>query len=235
MSIVENIERVGNFTSSQVYRLMATARDKASPGAPFFSYVEEKRYERKLGRSLDTDAYSRPMAWGELMEKRVFDLIGLEYKLISQETTHHPTIKGWSGSTDLVAPGIKISEVKGYQLKKFCAYQEVLKSRDIERLKKEFAQEYYQIISNAIIHQVPKGEAILYAPYESEMIDIKTLAENEDIDQWKYRFIYEGAPYELAVLPNDSGYDNLTVFEFEIPQEDADALTTRVKMAIELL
>lgn len=236
MSVIENIERVGNFTSSEIYKLMSFARDKISPGKPFFTYVEEKRFERKLGRSISTEAHSQPMVWGHIMELRVFDLIGIEYKITSNETTPHPTIKGWSGSKDLIVPGVKISEIKAFQLKKFCAYQEALKSGDLDRIKKEFPGEYWQIISNAIINEVPVGEAILYAPYDSEMPEIKTLVENYNgPDEWKYRFIYEGGFYDLPILPNNSGYDNLTTLEFEIPEDDVLALTTRVKMALELL
>jgi hypothetical protein len=36
------MSRVGNFTSSQVYRLCTFGRAKDSIGAPFYTYIQEK-------------------------------------------------------------------------------------------------------------------------------------------------------------------------------------------------
>lgn len=255
MSIVLNEARVGNFTSSQIYKLIPMGsrpmteeelieHKRLNPSSrkkniadgfsdPGLTYIEEKKFEKILNRSLDTDAYSRAIAWGEFMEKRVFELIGLEYIITSKETNEHPTIKGWSGSKDLFVPVIKVGEIKGYQLKKFCAYQEALRSKDVQRIRTDFPQEYWQMVSNAIINEVPKAEAILYAPYESEMLAIRAMAdEYEEADAWRYKFIYDSANHELPVLPDDSKYDNLVVFEFDVPEEDKELLTRRVKEAI---
>jgi len=234
-SIVLNQNRIGNFTSSEIWRLMKSDRSGTKLGAPALSYIEEKKIERKLGRSLSLDAYSRPMAWGTFLERRVFEMLGLGYQMTSDETTQHPTIEGWSGSTDLLADN-KIGEVKCYQLKKFAKYQEVLKLESIEILKTEFPEEYWQMVSNAVINEVPNAEAILYCPYSWEMTDIRAMAaEYEEVDAWKYRFIFESADHELAVLPDDCEYDNITTFEFEVPKEDRDFCEERVKMGLELL
>lgn len=233
--IILNEIRVGNFTSSNIWKLTKSDRKGDGFGAPALTYIQEKAYEKKLKRSLDTGAYSRDMAWGIFLEKRVFDLIGLEYTIKSDETNQHPDIDGWAGSADLIVPETKVSDIKCYGLKNFCAYADVLEQKNIGLLKDLFPKEYWQLVSNAIINSVPNGEAILYSPYVSELEEIQRMAADYDeVDMWKYRFIYESQWFELSVLPDDSGYKNINIFEFTIPQEDIDFLTMRVKMAIEL-
>lgn len=236
MSITENKERVGRFTSSKIHLLVKSGRAKKDKfTVQGYSYIEAKRYERKLKKSIDIEKYSRAMAWGKFLEMYVFSLIGLEYKIDSLSTV----IKNeyWAGSTDLLVGGIKVADIKCYEPLKFCKYSEALMRGDIELLKKNFEQEYWQLVSNAIINKTPKAEAICFMPYESELEEIRKMADNYDgADQWKYRFIVESPKSELAYMPNDSEYKNINTFEFEVPQEDKDFLTQRVEDAvIELL
>lgn len=222
-SITENKLRIGNFTSSEIYRLMGTPAVRKT-------YIEEKKIERRLGRSIDVEAHSQPMAWGNLLETRVFDLLGLEYEITSKDTTQHPTIDFWTGTKDLIVVGKKIAEIKCYQPKKFALYTDAILSKDIQVLKKDFAQEFWQIVSNAIINQVPSGEAISYCPYKSELDDIRDLAANYDgFDQWKYRFIVEKEDAGLAYIPDGGYYKNLNRFEFVVPENDIAELTERVE------
>ena len=65
--MIDNIERIGNFTSSNVYRLCASTA-KGEVTAAFYTYVQEKMFERSLGRSLEMGAYSQSMAWGSFLE-----------------------------------------------------------------------------------------------------------------------------------------------------------------------
>ena len=234
-SIITNKKRVGNFTSSNIYKLCTSNRKGDSFGAPGLTYIKEKRIEKGLGRSLDTGAYSRSIAWGNFMEQRVFDLIGFEHKMRSDETVHHPNIEGWAGSPDTIVPKVKVSDIKCYEPKNFALYAECLEKQDPELFKKDFAKEYWQLVSNAIINEVPKAEAILYMPYKSELEEIQEMAANYDgLDMWKYRFIYESEWWELSVLPDDSYYKNLNSFEFEVPKDDIDFLTERVELAIKM-
>lgn len=115
--------RIGNFTSSENWRLTTTGTREMTPqelvewkqkfpkstkkmiedgfGKPAISYIKEKNRERKLGRSLSNDANARPLSWGQLVEKRVLnDILGMEYRTCSQETIVHPTISCWAGSPD---------------------------------------------------------------------------------------------------------------------------------------
>lgn len=249
---MNNPERIGHITSSKIHLICQTSsRDKKSPitnnkwSSGALTYFEEKRIEKRLGRCLDTGGYNRAAAWGNFMEMIVFNHLGLNYDITSNETTEHPDQEFkdyWAGSQDLIVPGVKIGEIKCYQLKKFAQYTDALTlpitdeftiEDKIQNLKNNFAQEYWQLISNGIINQVNKVEAISFAPYESEMPEIREIASNyDDIgEQWKYGFIVSEAIENLAVLKDDGYYNNLNMFEFEIPPKDKEYLISRMKLA----
>lgn len=250
---MNNPERVGHITSSKIHLIcQSSSRDKKSPitdnkwSAGALTYFEEKRYERKLGRCLDVGGYSRAAAWGIFFEMIVFNHLGLQYKIESKDSTEHPDKEFkdyWSGSRDLIVPNVKIAEIKCYQLKKFCQYTDALTipitkkftiQDKIDNLKTKFPQEYYQLISNAIINNVDTAEAISFAPYESEMPEIREIASDPELNlenQWHYRFISEEPNENLAVLKDDGHYKNLNMFEFKIPQQDIDFLYQRMRLA----
>jgi hypothetical protein len=241
-SIVKNELRVGRFTSSQIGKLMKSGRSKSDIfSVAAHTYIKHKAQERKRGRSMSMDASSPATAWGDLMEARVYDLVGLEYTIQSRQTTVHPKYSFWSGSRDLIVPNSKIAEIKGYYPEKFCSYADVLLSKDLMRMKKEFDEEYWQIVSNCILNNVPNGEAILYQPYESEAMDIAELADNHpDVENlWQFKSIHDkimsGELHRLPFQPDLSQYPNLITFEFKVPEADMEALTQRVIMAEELL
>lgn len=246
---MNNKERVGHITSSKIYLLLANGRSK-SPitsntwSKPALTYFQQKRIERKLGKCIDTNGYSRPMAWGNFMEYVVFSHLGLEYKIVSQQSEEHhdPEFKDiWSGSKDLFVPNVKIGEIKCYQLEKFCLYTDAITAPitktftfddKLENLRTNFTQEYYQMVSNAIINKVNKAEAITFAPFESELEDIRDLVRNyEGPDKWKYRFIEEEDPDNLPVLKDGGHYNNLNIFEFTVPEQDKQLLTEKVRLA----
>src|SRR5690606_39171938 len=130
-------------------------------------------------------------------------LIGMEYKITSNKTDIHPTIKGWSGSKDLIVEGVKVSDIKCYQPLNFGRYTNVINSKNIALFKEERPKEYWQLVSNAIINKTPKAEAISFMPYESQLEEIREMAENYDgADQWKYRFISESHKSALPYLPD---------------------------------
>lgn len=230
--MIENVNRIGNFTSSEVHKLMKDGKTKGTIGAPGLTYIEEKNIERKLGRSVETESYSKDMAWGSFLEKRVFEMLEYGYELQSDKTDMHPTILYWAGSTDLIMPGIKIADIKCFQPKNFAKYSDALLSKDVEVLKEEFPKEYWQLVSNAIINGVSKAEAIAYMPYVSELPEIREMAEYYDeADQWKYRFIAESPDCSLPYLPDDGYYSNINRLEFDIPKQDIESLTERIKLA----
>ena len=76
--------RVGNFSSSEIHKLMSKAAgtwNLEKPGKPFFTYVRDKVWETRLGRSLTQRQNSRITTWGLFVEKIVFDKLGMDYKL----------------------------------------------------------------------------------------------------------------------------------------------------------
>ena len=73
-------------------------------------------------------------------------------------------------------------------------------------------------------------------PYERDLKEIREAADNYDgLDQYKYRFISELPWYNLACLPNDSGYKDLNMFRFEPVDGDKAKLKTKVIKANELM
>lgn len=224
--------RMGRFTSSEIYKLMTLNKAGNDFGAPALTYIKETNIERKLMRSLDTDAYSNDMAWGQFLEMVVFSMLGTEYQITSKDTEIHPTINCWAGSKDLIVQGVKISDIKCYQPKNFAAYTDVLLTKDVDLLRLEFPKEYWQLVSNAIISDVPNAEAITYMPTLAELHEIRQLAlDYTGADQWKYRFIYEREIDKLAYLPENSFYSPLNKFQFHVPKEDIELLTNTVLAA----
>lgn len=234
---MNNDIRTGKFTSSNIHKLMKTDKSGRGFGKPAITYIEEKRIEIKLGRSLDLDNYSRAMTWGLFLENRVYSLLSdLSYQLVSKDTIVHKTINRWAGTPDLIVNNKKISDIKCYQPKNFALYTDAILTKDVELLKKEFPQEYWQLVSNAIICNVDYAEAITYMPYKSELNEIREEALNyEGLDMWKYRFIYEEPDDNLPYLPNNGYYKNLNIFTFKVPSKDKLLLTQKVKKATKLL
>jgi len=71
-----------------------------SPGAPFYTYVEECIIERFYKHSLENDVEVKAMAWGKLCEPIVHNLLPNEYILHSEETEIHPLYPEWRGTPD---------------------------------------------------------------------------------------------------------------------------------------
>lgn len=236
MSILENTNRNGNFSSSKIFNLTKEGTKKGTFGKPALTYIKEKKYERKLKRSINTDASTRPTLWGSFLEPRVHSLLGLAYEHVNDVTLVHPKYPYWVGSPDFIKRKTKVvCDSKCPQPKAFCELIENC-SKGIEVFKKEHEDYYWQLVSNAIITESEHIELIVYMPYESELEEIRAEAENFDgLDQYKYRFIAESSKHQLAYLPNDSEYKNLNVFRFPLIIEDAEYLEQRIILAYEEL
>jgi hypothetical protein len=228
---MNNKNRQGRFTSSQMFRLLGTPAVKKT-------YIKDINIERKMQRCLDVGSYSQSMAWGRYMETRVFQLMDKSYTMVSKETIVHPEKElemFWSGSPDLIAfnkkgDAEKVSEVKCFYPKAFSELTDAILSKDIEQLKAcHKGKEYWQVVSNAILCGVDTAEIISYMPKKSEMIEIRDDVSNfEGEDLWQYRFIVERSDAELPVLNDHGFYDSLNVFTFEVPMEDKVKLTEAV-------
>lgn len=234
-TILNNKLRVGNFTSSEIWKLTTNGKGNELFGKPALTYIKEKNFERKLGLSLGTEQNAKALTWGKFNEERVFNLLGEEYELVSQETKQHPTIKCWAGSADCIKHGkVRIlPDIKcPYTRKSFC---ELLECTDAESLK-DYAPEYYwQLVSNAILNDCDAGELIVYMPYQSELNDIREATGGIDTFQKNLMFINSAEDEELPHLPDGGYYKNLNVISIQITKEDKDFLTSRVLDAAKLL
>lgn len=233
-------QRTGRFTSSTISALLSTAKDGISFGKPALTYINEKRMERRLGRSLSTETFSSATSWGQLLEKYCFalsGLLGIEYQLQSQETLLHPIYGDfWAGSPDCTKHGETedICDIKcPYTLKSFCTFADCNGIHEVREKHPDGEDYYWQIVSNCCITGATYGELIVYCPYYSELLDIQRLALN--MNEKRFNWIANADIDTLPYIPNGGHYKNLYIFRFEVPQADKDLLTAKVVEASKLL
>ena len=159
--------------------------------------------------------------------------------MVHKQTLVHPKYDFWSGTPDLKTP-IKVGEIKCYEPKKFAALSRCLLKKDVELLKSNFKEEYWQVVSNAIILGVDFAEIMAYMPYKSELLEIinevqeaNFLERNELNPQDYFYWLNEDNIDSLPYLPDDSKASNINKFEFEVPKDDIVFLTERIIMANE--
>jgi hypothetical protein len=244
--MINNVARIGNFTSSEIVALTAMNKAGTDFGKPALTYIEECNMERRLGRSLTDESNARPLTWGKLVEVRVFELLGLEYVLSSTETDMHPTIDCWAGSKDGIKQMPKtIIDIKSpITLKSFCQLVDPIYDgfsgldamECIRNNHKDGEKYYWQLVSNSIINNSEFAELIVYMPYESELEEIKRMAANVHPDQLsKHYWIAMAQDGELPFIKDGGFYKNLNVINFQVPLSDKAILTQKVLKAKELL
>ena len=244
--MINNLPRVGNFTSSEIVAL--TKKDKKGGfGAPALTYIEETNFERRLGRSLTTEVDAKPLTWGKLLEIMAFDELGLEYVLSSTETDVHPEITYWAGSKDglKMDDGRTVIDIKSpFTLKSFCQLVQPLydgltgmAAMDWVRENHKDGDKYYwQLVSNAILNNAKHAELIPFMPYKSQLEDLRMRASNVPAEVLsKHYFIAMANDDDLPYLPDGGYYKNINKIRFEVPQADKDLLTSLVVKAGELL
>lgn len=243
--------RNGNFTSSEIVALTKNGKAKDTWGAPVYTYIEECNMERRLGMALENEMDAKPTSWGKLVEKRPFDILGLEYHLCSDETLSHPDIDFWKGSPDVKkyhdGKLHKIGDLKCPMTRKsFCQLvdpyyengKEIYPALSIEAVRanhKEGEKYFWQIVSNAAITGVNQGELIIYMPYKSELEVIKELASSKGELGEYTKWIYFSNDEQLPHILDGGFYKNINVIEFDILPTDIDFLTGRVKACGEKL
>ena len=251
MKTITDSIRIGNITSSEgAVAIMSNGKAKGSFGQPALTYIEECNWERRLGRSIDTESNARPLTWGKFIEGRVFDLLGLEYQLVSQRTIQHPEISHWVGSPDAIKKDdngvITVADIKcPITIKSFCQlvaplYYDVPLSGDLAMTAmrgehRDGNKYYWQLISNAILTGAKYAELIVYVPYKSELEDIQQLAAPSTDAPTNTNWIYYANEDELPWIPDGGYYKNINVIRWEVSEVDKVALTERMKAAGELL
>ena len=256
--MIQNIARVGNFTSSEIAALMTNGKAAGTFGKPAYTYIDECNMERRLKRSITEESLARPLMWGKLNEPIAFDLLGLEYQLCSQETFVHPDFECWSGSPDAIKldPGKTVVDFKcPMTLKSFCRLVDPLydgltgidamnavrfgytDSKGISHdAHKDGEKFYWQLVSNGCIKDAKYAELIVYCPYYKELVDIRLHASKLDGDAARgYYWLIGASDDELPYLPDDGMYRNINIIRFEIPEVDKRALKSRVRVAEERL
>jgi hypothetical protein len=213
--------RNGNFTSSQIYRLCGAPK-------PAQTYIQKKNFERKLKRSITGETNAKAANWGKLLEMRAFELLGFEYQMKSKETLRHPEINYWLGSPDIITTD-KVGDIKcPWTLDSFCQLVENC-TKGIETFKDEHPDYYFQLLSNAIITGKSKIELVVYVPYQDELQDIREMTSNFDGNQNPYSFIYFAEDNDLPYLNKEGEYKNLNIFTWDVPANEKEFLTTKVK------
>lgn len=230
--------RVGNFTSSEIFKLLTKGKATGSMGAPALTLIEECNVERRLLRSISADVDAKATTWGMICEKYLFEKMGTEYTLYSDQTIQHPTIPYWVGSPE----GNKFDEGKTvydikcpWTLKSFC---EFIDSGNIEAIRlnhKAGEQYYWQLISNAILTESKYAELKIFVPYLKELEGIREVVQNWDGDQNAFAWINWAHNDKLPWIHEGGHYKNLNTFRFEVPQADKDKLTEAVKRAGDML
>lgn len=219
--------RNGKITSSQAYRVMGTPKVKQT-------YLEELEFSKRMKCSLTQETNARPTTWGKFVEKRVFDLLPIEYKLTSKDTIQHPEIEHWCGSPDGVSKDAVFDIKCPYTRKSFAQLYKMIELNDVEYFKKNFDDYYWQLVSNAVLTNKDKGQLIIYLPYQKELDEIREMCQkNTDIElETKIFWIANSIDEDLPHQPNDSGYENLKIFTFDIPQSDKELLNETIKSIV---
>lgn len=230
---MNNKERYGNFTSSEIAKLMANGKAKGALGVPALTYIQERNMERKLGRGLKDDTDAKACDWGHICEEYVLSVLGLEYSTISKQTIIHPDYDFWAGTPDSICYGQNhtVVDVKApFTLKSFCTFVDAWERGGIQAIRdehKDGEKFYYQLISNACLTGCNQGELVIFCPYERQLEELRAIAEKLGFGWVAFA--------ELPYLIEGKYYKNLNKFRFPIPAEDKQALEDRVKLAGEKL
>lgn len=251
--MIHNELRNGNFTSSKIVALTGINSKLATERKKALTYIEEKRIERIIKRSISTESDARPLQWGKLCEGLVFQDLTTEYDMKSKETVLHPTINYWAGSPDVRrykgSEKVAVGEIKcpmtlksyfslaapvlagltGYDA--ICAIRNGWEFEGFKYTAHPKGEEYYQQgVSNAILEGVTICDFIFFVPKQEQLEDIRAEAKFQGVN-----FITYSSDDELPYMPTDSPLPNKIIITCKIPQADIDALTSVVVKAGDLL
>lgn len=170
--------RIARFTSSEIWKLTTEGKKSGEPGKTCLTYIKAKQYEHRLQRRLNGDTFSYSTSWGNFCEIFVNENhLSPSQKRVSQDFICHPTLEHFGGSPDIVSETTVYDIKCPYTLLSFCDMVECL-SKGIEAFKSEYPEYYWQLISNAILTGKKRIGLIAFVPYESDLINIWSLAEN---------------------------------------------------------
>lgn len=235
MSINTNINRIGNITSSPIVAL--TGNNKK--GEPFSAvgekYIRQRNWERKLGRSINNEIDAKPLTWGKLLERFIFEKIGTDYQMCSDVTIMHPTIDYWAGSPDSIKH-VENKSVIDFKcpktLESFCTMSDCSTIEELRENHTDGEKYYWQLVSNGIITGCDYAELICYCPYQEELNAIRDLAMNiDDANPDRFKWIYYSNDEDLPYLIQGMEYKDIHIISWKIDEDDKKFLTDRVRLA----
>jgi hypothetical protein len=224
--------RYGNFSSSEIWKLCTLDRSGKGMGKPALTYIQEKIWERKLGRSIKNHVHSIETAWGTLLEEFAFNHMDLDYSLVSDEKRLiHPEIHSWTGIPDVKSLDL-VGDIKcPFTLNSYC---QMVEMDTREKLKEDKPEYYWQLVSNAILTERNKAGLFLFVPYQDELNEVREIAAKHDGDL-PVSWIVNAPDKKMPYLIPGMTYKNIHEFIFDVPEEDKEFLTLRVKEADKLL
>ena len=231
-TINTNKIRIGNFTSSEIWKLCKEDK-KGGFGAPALTYITEKNVERAFDLPLKTDVWSKEIAWGNWVEQFAFAKLGLEYTLSSQTTKQHELYDFWAGSADGFKGADTVFDIKCPFTRK--SFFELIQIDSVEKFKEVKEEYYWQLVSNAILNDCKFAEFIVYMPYFTDLIDISQAVKEFDGDQKPFEFIFYNVDQCPFIKDGSIKLKDLNIFRFEVPEADKVYLTKRVTEASKLL
>jgi len=248
-------KRISRATSSTIVSLVAEGRSANSIGSPFFTYVEECRFEKGLLQNLESEIEVLATEWGKLTEKFVHKKLPKDYKFHSDQTKEHPKYPIWAGTPDgskfkvLLKKLIldAITDIKCPLTKKaFCQlvsglYQELPEGgvkkienpnmkRALQKLiskAKDGKKFYWQLVSNACIFGTKYAELIVFMPFFETLEEI--IKYNDNLPESSYKVAF-ARPGQLPFILRESGYEEINIIRFEVPISDKLFLEKRIKI-----
>jgi hypothetical protein len=224
------------------------------------TYINECNMERASGKSVDSDSSQAwATSWGNLCERRAFDVLDMDYTLMSKQTLVHPLYDYWVGTPDARKEQTSGDIKCPYTLKSFIALVEPIymgfsgdqamhalrngyvNKKGLKIKKHDDAEKFYwQIVSNArlleangIVENCDFGELIVYCPFESELDDVRAICGliDDPLEQRNYYWVNQAMNEDLPHIKDGGFYKNLNVIRFSIPKADKAFLERMVKNA----
>lgn len=226
-------QRTGNFSSSEIYRLAACGRSKDSIGTPFYTYVEEKKREIRAGRQISNEASANSTEWGHMCEPLAHELLPLDHKLIANEgRIYHPTLP-WTGVPDGLEGDDIVTDIKSpYTLTKYYDRVDALLDADIvSYLKKKCKENFWQLVSNAILTGRSKARLYVFMPNKSMLESIKLISQQSEGKYW----FHTKSDDELPWIADNKKHKIVECIPFDVSEDDKQFLTERVALAANLL
>lgn len=210
--------RVGAITSSRAGELL-----NKTGGA---AYKKQLRRERQLGRCMNNDAFAYPLEWGKLLEPKFFEILPITCTLNSSETLQHPKYNFWLGTPDGFEYNGKqkerVFDIKcPWTLDSYMNAYECETIDDLIKAHKSGRDYIWQVISNAAISGVRKGELIFFVPTEDQL---DKMLQDDNMPTWVLNKGKEGLPY----IPSTSKIKNTKSFKFDISEDEIKLLENAI-------